>query len=210
MNQSPPSLRPRKKPVQSRSVETYACILEAAAQLIERHGFDAFNTNLVAERAGVSIGSLYQYFPGKDALVIALMRREKERFGKDAAAALAAPDGRAALAHLAGAAVRHQFDRPELARLLDAEEARPEAEREVEHVSHFRELLRATLDRPDLPSQPDPEIAADDLGALVQLLVDAAGARGDSTSTERLERRVLGAILGYLGMSLEGVARAEM
>ena len=80
-------LRPRKKPVQPRALETWACILEAAAQVLEAQGPAAFNTNVVAERAGVSIGSLYQYFPGKDALVIALMRREKERFSTDAAAA---------------------------------------------------------------------------------------------------------------------------
>lgn len=208
MSHPPPSLRPRKKPVQSRAVETYACILEAAAQLIERHGVAAFNTNLVAERAGVSIGSLYQYFPGKDALLIALMRREKERFGEDAQAALAAVDGRAALAHLVGAAVRHQFGRPELARLLDVEETRPEAEREVKSASNYRELLRAALDRSDLPPQPDPEIAADDLAALVRVLVDSAGVRGES-GTERLERRVLGAILGYLDGPRE-VLRAKM
>ncbi|HEU0197551.1 MAG TPA: TetR/AcrR family transcriptional regulator [Nevskiaceae bacterium] len=207
MSRSPPSLRPRKKPVQPRAVETYAWILEAAAQILERHGINAFNTNLVAERAGVSIGSLYQYFPGKDALVIALMRREKERFGEDAAAALDAPDGRAALTHLVAAAVRHQFDRPELARLLDMEETRPEAEQEVQGASGYRGLLRATLDRPDLPPQPDLEIATDDLCALVQLLVDAAGIRGES-STERVECRVLGAILGYLGVP-SGVSRAE-
>ena len=81
MRRPPSSLRPRKKPVQPRAVETYAWILEAAAQILEAQGIGAFNTNLVAERAGVSIGSLYQYFPGKDALLIALMRREKERLG---------------------------------------------------------------------------------------------------------------------------------
>lgn len=209
MSHPSPSLHPRKKPVQSRALETYACILEAAAQVIEQSGVGAFNTNAVAERAGVSIGSLYQYFPGKDALLIALMRREKERFGTDAAAALDAPDGRAALAHLAAAAVRHQFERPELARLLDVEEARPEAEREVKEASHYRELLRATLDRTDLPPQPDPEVATDDLAALVRLLVDAAGARRE-LDTVWLARRVLGAMLGYLDVAAPGMPRAGM
>lgn len=199
MNRSPPSLRPRKKPVQPRAVETYAWLLEAAAQILESQGIGAFNTNLVAERAGVSIGSLYQYFPGKDALLIALMRREKERMGDDASAALAAPDGRAALAHLVSAAVRHQLDRPELARLIDVEETRPGVQQEVEDASDYLGLLRATLDRPDLPPQPDRETAVDDVAALVRLLVDAAGARGESDA-QRLERRVLGAILGYLGV----------
>jgi AcrR family transcriptional regulator len=197
MSRPPSSLRPRKKPSQPRAVETYAWILEAAAQILESQGIDAFNTNLVAERAGVSIGSLYQYFPGKDALLIALMRREKERFGEDASAALDAPTGRDALAHLVRAAVRHQLERPELARLLDIEETRPEAQREVEDASDYRGLLRATLDRPDLPPQPDPERAADDLANTVRLLVDATGTRGES-GAQALERRVLGALVGYL------------
>ena len=200
MSHSPSSLRPRKKPVQPRAVETYAWILEAAAQILEAQGIGAFNTNLVAERAGVSIGSLYQYFPGKDALLVALMGREKARFGEDAAAARDARDGRAALAHLVSAAVRHQFERPELPRLIDIEETRPEVQQEVESASDFRGLLRAALDHADLPAQPDREIAIDDVAALVRLLVDAAGARSESDA-QRLERRVLGAILGYLGAS---------
>lgn len=197
MNAPPSPLRPRKKPVQPRARETWDCILEAAAQVLEAQGPAGFNTNVVAERAGVSIGSLYQYFPGKDALVIALMRREKERFSADAAAALAAPTGRAALEHLLGAAVRQQLDRPELARLLDVEEIRPEAQREVEGASTVRSLLRTTLDRPDLPPQPDPEIVADDLMALIRTLVDAAGTRGDARAA-LLERRLRGAVFGYL------------
>ncbi|KRF01878.1 TetR family transcriptional regulator [Frateuria sp. Soil773] len=198
MKPSSPSLRPRKKPVQPRAVETYAWMLEAAAQILESQGIDAFNTNLVAERAGVSIGSLYQYFPGKEALLVALMQREKACMGADAATALAAPDGRAALAHMVGAAVRHQLDRPELARLIDVEETRPGVQQEVENVSNYLGLLRSTLARPDLPPQPDPEAAAADIAALVRLLVDAAGARGE-TDAQHLERRVLAAILGYLG-----------
>lgn len=203
MTRSPSSLRPRKKPVQSRAVETYAWMLEAAAQILESQGIGAFNTNLVAERAGVSIGSLYQYFPGKDALLVALMRREKARFGEDAAVARDAPGGHAALAHLVAAAVRHQLQRPELARLIDIEEERPEVRREVESASDFRALLRATLDRPDLPPPADPATATDDLAAIVRLLVDAAGARGESDAT-RLEHRVLGALLGYLEGAASG------
>lgn len=66
---------PRKVPEQDRSRQTVEAIVEAAAHILIKHGYDAFTTNRVAERAGVSIGSLYQYFPNKDALLSELMRR---------------------------------------------------------------------------------------------------------------------------------------
>ena len=66
---------PRKAPRQQRSQETYDAILDAAAQLFERLGYAGATTNKIAERAGVSIGSLYQYFPNKDALLYALGER---------------------------------------------------------------------------------------------------------------------------------------
>ncbi|HTA15330.1 MAG TPA: TetR/AcrR family transcriptional regulator [Solirubrobacteraceae bacterium] len=50
-------------------------VLEAAAQVFEHHGYGAATTNRIAERAGVSIGSLYQYFPNKDAILVALARQ---------------------------------------------------------------------------------------------------------------------------------------
>ncbi|WP_227287767.1 TetR/AcrR family transcriptional regulator [Boseongicola sp. H5] len=61
-----------RKPKQSRSKATVAAILEAAAQILAKEGWDGFNTNVVAQRAGVSIGSLYEYFPNKQALVDAI------------------------------------------------------------------------------------------------------------------------------------------
>jgi AcrR family transcriptional regulator len=192
------TLRPRKRPTQPRAVETVACILEAAAQILEAQGRAAFNTNAVAERAGVSIGSLYQYFPGKDALLIALMRREKERFGEDAAAALAEPTGRAALEHLIAAAVRQQLGRAELARLLDIEEEHPATRQEVGGKSGFGALILAVLERPDLPRQPDTARAADDVGQLIRALTDAAGLRGDRDAAA-LEQRLCATVFGYLG-----------
>ncbi|TVS14821.1 MAG: TetR/AcrR family transcriptional regulator [Gammaproteobacteria bacterium] len=67
--------RPRKQPRQQRSRATWDAILDAAAQLFGELGYAATTTNKVAERAGVSIGSLYQYFPDKDALLLALAER---------------------------------------------------------------------------------------------------------------------------------------
>ncbi len=72
-------LSPRKSPVQARSIATRDAILEAAAQIVSRGGLPGYTTNAVAERAGVSIGSLYQYFANKDALMMALIAKHQAR-----------------------------------------------------------------------------------------------------------------------------------
>jgi AcrR family transcriptional regulator len=69
------TIEPRKAPRQSRSQITVDAILDATARVLVERGYAATNTNLVAERAGVSVGSLYQYFPNKLALVNALRAR---------------------------------------------------------------------------------------------------------------------------------------
>ncbi len=70
---------PRKVAQQSRARETIEDILQASAQIVSRHGLERLTTNHIAERAGVSVGSLYQYFPGKDAVLHAVIEREFNR-----------------------------------------------------------------------------------------------------------------------------------
>lgn len=72
----------RKSPKQKRSREMVARLLDATAATIAERGLDNATTNHIAEQAGVSIGSLYQYFPDKEALVEALL----EKMGSDASA----------------------------------------------------------------------------------------------------------------------------
>lgn len=64
-----------KVPRQQRSVEMVHTILDAAKRVLEKEGLMAFNTNRVAEVAGISVGSLYQYFPNKDALLLGVVER---------------------------------------------------------------------------------------------------------------------------------------
>ncbi len=66
----------RRRPRQARSRATYDSILEAAVQVLARDGAAGLTTNRVAQRAGVSIGTLYQYFPDKAAIVLAAAQRE--------------------------------------------------------------------------------------------------------------------------------------
>ena len=66
----------RKRPKQARSTELVAAILEAAAQVLAKEGAPRFTTARVAEKAGVSVGSLYQYFPNKAAILFRLQSDE--------------------------------------------------------------------------------------------------------------------------------------
>lgn len=72
----------RKKPLQARSKASVDAILQAATQLLLLQGYDKANTNKIAELAGVSIGSLYEYFPGKEAIYAEIRRREDQRHFK--------------------------------------------------------------------------------------------------------------------------------
>src|SRR5271154_2204200 len=69
----------RKQPQQVRAQETVRAILEATVQILDREGLEAATTTRIADVAGVSIGSLYQYFSHRDAILNALQDREFER-----------------------------------------------------------------------------------------------------------------------------------
>ncbi|MGH6963607.1 MAG: TetR/AcrR family transcriptional regulator [Phenylobacterium sp.] len=107
----------RKIPTQRRSRATVEVVLEAAAQLLESAGERGFNTNAVAERAGVSIGTLYRYFPDKQSILTALARREMEAVNTATAALLARKKGDLA------------FDRAMIRTFVQAFEGRTRARR---------------------------------------------------------------------------------
>ena len=69
----------RKTPSQTRALRTVDTLFEAATRVLQTEGEAGFTTNRIAERAGFSIGTLYQYFPSKEAIVVALVRRQRER-----------------------------------------------------------------------------------------------------------------------------------
>jgi AcrR family transcriptional regulator len=72
-----PLTKPRKDASQERSRATVDALVEATARILVKEGFDKASTNRIAELAGVSVGSLYQYFPGKEALVAAVIERHQ-------------------------------------------------------------------------------------------------------------------------------------
>ncbi|MGN3965265.1 TetR/AcrR family transcriptional regulator [Burkholderia gladioli] len=189
---------PRKAPVQRRSAATVEALVEAAARILEREGPDAYTTNAVAARAGVSIGSLYQYFPNRDALTAALIERETGALLADFDRAIELPDCASILAAMVRAAVAHQLRRPALARLIDVEERRLPVEGRVGYVAaRGLEAIAIAFGKPDAPLLAAPEVAARDVLAMVRGITDMAGEAGE-TDAAALERRALRAVFGYL------------
>jgi AcrR family transcriptional regulator len=116
-----PTTKPRKKASQERSRATVDALIEATARILVREGFDKASTNRIAEVAGVSVGSLYQYFPGKEALVAAVILRHNQdimHLVRGALAEVAAQPIEQAVRRLVAVAVEaHRVD-PKLHRVL--------------------------------------------------------------------------------------------
>ncbi len=189
---------PRKVPKQARSLATVSAIVEAAARILEEEGHAGFSTNAVAERAGVSVGSLYQYFPSKAALIGALVLRETSLLLEGAVVAAQSSLGVTALRGFIAVCIAHQFRRPDLARLLDFEEARLPFDPETQRISErVHALVLAMLGRVDVPGQLDIAAATRDLIAIIKGMIDAAGQHGE-TDQQALAIRVDRAAFGYL------------
>lgn len=193
-------LNPRKMPSQPRSTHTVEAIIEGAAHILEQHGLDGYTTNAIAARAGVSIGSLYQYFPTKDAVTVALIEREMAELVQEAKQALLRNDRGEALRQLIRVAVRYQLRRPKLAMLLDFEEHRLSA---IMPKSGARAIMHAALveflQAGNLSGKVSPGIAASETMAIVSSLTDAAGRHGDNQQDQLIDR-IEATLLGYLSV----------
>jgi AcrR family transcriptional regulator len=131
-------LIPRKEPKQKRSKAMYDAILDATTHLLSENGYAATTTNHIAERTGISIGSLYQYFPNKDAIAVELLQRHIVS-GMDymnpliTHAMKSRNDPAKMVKAFIEAACDHHTDNPSLHKVL---------EEEVPHPAHIREALR--------------------------------------------------------------------
>ena len=195
---NPSDVTPRKQPSQPRAAATVAAVVEASARILEEGGLGAFNTNAVAARAGVSIGSLYQYFPGKDAILASLIRREAEAFDTaltEAVAQTGELGTSSAVALLAKVAVAHQASRPRLSRILDLEEQRLGLADEADAAGA---RTGGAIARFLAQRHLGEDEAAWDILHLSRGLIDGALERG---AAEGLEKRLAWAILGYLALS---------
>lgn len=197
-----------RKPKQGRSKATVAAIVEAAARILAEQGWTGFNTNAVAARAGVSIGSLYEYFPDKQALLEEIasdhLARGEALLASAAAGITGADDPAALVDALVRGLVDLHRDDPRLHRVLSSEvPLSPAIRRRIETL---RQGAIAFVGQALAPHVDTPGVAA-------QLLVDTADAvihrwfvedDGQLAPPERMAeelRRMLGAYLSSLSSS---------
>jgi AcrR family transcriptional regulator len=183
---------PRKTPRQARSRATCAAIVEAAARILETDGDDGLTTNRVAELAGVSIGTLYQYFPDKLAIVMHLIRRERAAMLEELR--MIGDDAADPLAEMLDAAIRHQFARPKMALALERLEAAFGLDAENRALAAAVAEEGQRLLRAKWGSVSPPALA--DAIAIAHALIN--GAADGSLSAQNLRQRLVRAVGGYL------------
>ncbi|GAA2358525.1 TetR/AcrR family transcriptional regulator [Saccharopolyspora halophila] len=197
-------LQPRKQPRQVRAELTRQRILTAAAHVFTEHGYAAGTTNRIAERAGVSIGSLYQYYPNKDALLAELLVRHLD-IGIAATEEHRWKDRSEPAEELIRGFVRttiesHLHDDPRLLRImLEQAPLLPELLEKVNH--HERVLLETTKDL--LDQHPDIRVTDTDTASrlvvnTVELVVHRLIAEPDPVDATRLENELVAMLTRYL------------
>ena len=190
--------QPRKQARQARSRATQTAIIEATARLLESQGRNGLTTNTIAERAGVSVGSLYQYFPNKEAILATLIRDKRQRLLKGMQQAVldtqdASPAD--AVEALIRAGMMHQYERPTLAFEVEYIEQRLElADETAALAEEMAQLVLATVRR----LQPSAGLQeARDVVAITKGLINAAAMAGEPDGNA-LFARARRAVLGYL------------
>ena len=161
-------LQPRRRPRQVRAELTRDRILAAAAHIFAEHGYAAGTTNHIAEQARVSIGSLYQYFPNKDAILAELLLRHIDRGSWIEAAHLDLSPGslETAVRALVRDAIAHHSDDPRLLRIMIEEASlSPELLEAIERhgetrVGQVRDLLAR-----------HPDVRVGDVGTAAELIL---------------------------------------
>lgn len=199
-----PLPQPRKSPRQARSQAMVEAILEATARVLAERGYAGTNTNVVAERAGVSVGSVYQYFPNKDALVTAL----HERHGAQMYAAIAAvlgderPDGlRGHVQAMVRALLAAHRVAPELHRVLEKEFPFFDAPREQSPADGgiFRQVRQLLEAHRSEVAPADLDLATWMLLQTLESLVHAAAIDPPAMfAAHAVEAAIVQVLMGYL------------
>jgi AcrR family transcriptional regulator len=193
----------RRQPRQQRSQQTVEVILDAVVEVLKRDGVSAVNTNRIAEVAGVSIGSIYQYFPDKQAIFMALHARHVDQIGSLVERAVlerAAAPLPELVRGLVEAMIEAHTDDPELFELLHSEiPHRAHGVRDFD--SRLRSVLKLALSSRgrELGSSRDLERVLFVLTHMIDSLSHAAAIqRPAKLSLTAAKEEVVRAVLAYL------------
>lgn len=191
-------LSPRKRPRQARSRHTVDAILIAAEDVLLRSGLAGFNTNAVARRAGVSIGSLYQFFPGKEAILAALVRNMRRDMLADLVAAQKAAgtaDLTEAMGAMIDASLKHHLRAPELTELLEQAEAQLPMDAETQALkANMFQLVCGLFEAHNVDRT---QTIAQDVIGMCHGMVDAAIASGER-DFDAISSRLKQAAINYV------------
>jgi len=191
------TLRARKAPGQARSQETVGVILEASARILESEGLRGFNTNAIAAKAGVSIGSLYQYFPNKDSIVLALIGGFEKALHDTVVKAVQDGKGKRLKSRLrlvVRALVSAHYYRPRLNRVLESEEERLGSE--ADDSAFHANMLQLLGDHKKELATPVSRVTERVFMAILRAVVDLGLASG--ASLQSTEQRTMRAVCGFL------------
>lgn len=201
MNGITVAVEPRKRPAQARSAVTVEAVIEAAARILKEGGLAAFNTNDVARRAGVSVGSLYQYFPSKEAILAEIVRRKRADLYKGMKAAVAGSDRQpfdVTIRKMVSVKIRLQLRGHHMARALDYASTTLPLRHESEELGRkIVELAAGLLDGRGLA---DPHETGRDIVAIARGMIESAALAGE-TDQDALCERTCRAIEGYIAAS---------
>lgn len=196
----------RRRPIQGRSALTFDLILDTAGMVLDEVGFEAFSTNAVSERSGVSIRAIYRYFPNKHAIVAELAERMAVRWrdAVDAAGDLTDPEmpwepiWRGYLESFVRAVRSTPGGRSVLTAMRDDPTLRVVDDRANErYIVGIDAALRAR--RPDLSGDESQAIATVLMRSTVAVLDEAIGSTGEAALVAVLERMHLSLLRDVLG-----------
>ena len=199
----PDRFRSRKQPKQRRSEETRRQILDAAARVFEAHGYVSGTTNRIAEAAELSVGSLYQYFPNKDAILRALMQDHLEAGARHLMEQLSGglPDDlEAALRVVVRATIDNHRDQPRLHRVLFEEAPRaPDFLAQLhESESALVEAAAGLLDGLPGARMADPKLAARMVVTTIESVVHRLITSPDPVDAALVEDELVAMLSAYL------------
>lgn len=201
MRRSPLPVKPRKLPSQARSRATVDAIIQAATYILTKAGWAGLTTNAIAERAGVNISSLYQFFPNKEAVIAEVQRRH---------AAATRTELREVLARLSGHPSLHEALTLIVERVVTEHRIAPavhkaiseELPRTLRSLQEDQALLRAqfmSVLKPFMKNVPDPELSLYMMGVAAHAIIhDAAAEHPELLDTPGFVRELVTLLENFL------------